>query len=340
MSKKDYYEVLGVNRTATQEEIKKAYRKLAMTNHPDKGGDETLFKEIVEAYEILSDENTRQNYDMHGHKRETKNNMGYDSMEEFLRQNGFGQFQQRQTKGNNLNLIIKLTLEEIYNGVDKKLKYHRAEKCAGCSGNGGTGSKTCPRCNGAKVVTEVFGNEFGRFATTTTCETCQGDGVLHENTCNKCGGIGTSIIEDILELSIPHGVSDTMKMVMQGKGNAIKNGINGDLIIGIMEIPHQTFVRNSDDLKLIIKLTYPQLILGDKIEVLTIENTKIRININKYTKVGDILRITGKGMKKMNLEDRGDLLINIDIDIPNNISDKELELIRELKKLELKVATE
>ena len=334
MSKRDYYEVLGITKTATADEIKKSYRKLAMTHHPDKGGDETVFKEIAEAYEVLSDNDKKIKYDTYGHSGPQP---AYDPMQDFMRRSGFGM---RQNRGQNMNLTVKLTLEEIFNGVEKKFKYMKKGDCAPCSNKGGTGVKPCSNCNGAGVVMEVFKTPFGVIQNASTCEVCQGSGNTYDSVCHTCGGEGTVNIEEQIEVNVPSGVVDGMSFVMQGKGHSIKNGVAGDLIITIIELRHEKFLRVGNDLKVKIPLEYYQLILGDKVEVSTIEGGKIRATVNPYSKVNEILRIPTKGMKQLNSNNRGDMLLELDLTVNDNISGDELELIKQIKNLKEKVATE
>lgn len=340
MAKRDYYEILGINKNSTQEEIKKAYRKLAMTHHPDKGGDDELFKEITEAYEVLSDNDKRHKYDLYGHQQPTGRG-GYDPMEDFLRRAGMGGFtRQSQAKGPDMNLVINLTLEEIYTGTVKKYKYQRNDTCKTCSGKGGTGVKVCNTCQGSGVIMDVIRTPFGEIRNATTCHVCSGEGSSYETMCNDCGGTGVKSIDDSLEITIPAGVVDGMRMVMQGKGHAAKKAVAGNLVITIVELSHDKFVRINDDLKMTVKVTYPQLILGDKVEVPTIEGSKIKVVVPEFTKVGTTLRVPNKGLKNINTNLRGDMLIDIDLAVPKEISDEEKELIIELKKLSEKVATQ
>lgn len=343
MSKRDYYEVLEIPRTATEDEIKKAYRKKALNIHPDKGGDEEAFKELAEAYEILSNEDKKNNYDRFGHSAPQQHINPMDIFQEFLRRNGMGGmggFQQspRQRQGSNFNLIVKLTLEEIFSGVTKKFKYKRNLHCSVCSGKGGTGSKICSTCNGNGTVLHVIQVPHGIIQQAVECNVCHGDGYTLENICVTCGGEGVSNLEDTVEVVIPSGVVDGMSFGLQGKGNAIRNGTIGDLIMTISEIPHNIFVRNGNDLKVNMKFSYPQLVLGDKVEIPTIEDTRIRISLPEFSKVGDTLRMRNKGMIQMNSEIRGDMLVVIDLTIPTQLGDEERHLIEQLKKVTKKVA--
>jgi molecular chaperone DnaJ len=348
MSKRDYYEVLGVNRNSTPDEIKKAYRKQSMEHHPDKGGNEEVFKEVAEAYETLSDPKKKESYDVYGHNGPRNNGGGgggnpFDIFAEMFGKSGFNPFgnpqqQQRQRRGGDLNLSVKLTLEEIFTGVNKKFKYRRSESCVSCSGKGGTGKKKCQKCGGAGMIGEIVNTPIGQIRSTTQCDNCDGEGYSSEHDCSFCGGHGVINIDDIVEVSIPYGVGDGMRLAIQSKGNAIKKGTPGDLIVTIMELPHEKFTRSGNDLKLILPLTYPQLILGDKVEISTIEGSKIRITIPEYTKVNDTLRIQNKGLKQIHSSNRGDMIVHIDLTIPKEISAEERKLIEDLKKITEKVA--
>lgn len=341
MAKRDYYEILGVDKNATQDEIKKAYRRLVMTHHPDKGGDEEQFKEIAEANEILSDESKRENYDRYGHGHSGRNSFGggYNPMEDFFKRSGFHYERNHvDRRGSNLTLNIKLTLEEIYTGVNKKFKYKRYEKCEPCSGKGGTGIKNCTNCNGLGVEFTVFQTPIGQVQSQSPCSVCNGSGETYDTACVVCGGAGVSLIDDMIEVDIPHGVANGMNMQIQQKGNSIKNGIAGDLIISITEIPHGVFKRNGNDLKIDLRLMYTQLILGDKVELTTIEGTKVRITVEEYTKTGTILRLVGKGLKQLNSDFRGDMFVNVELGVPDKLDDETLDLIKKLKNLETKVA--
>jgi molecular chaperone DnaJ len=331
MNKKDYYEILGVTREATQEEIKKSYRKKAMQHHPDKGGDQDVFKEIAEAYEVLSNEDKKSRYDRYGH---TDPNQSFKNRgEPFDIFNMFNKNRPIYKKGDDLNLLLKLTLEDILNGVKKKFKYNRKDTCKPCNGHGGSGQKKCNTCGGSGQVVETIETPFGYIRNMSSCTTCDGNGFTNETNCDTCGGSGTINIEEIIELDIPHGVVDGMRMTLNGKGNAIKNGITGNLNVTIQELPHEKYVRVGNDIKRSLKLTYPQLVLGDKVELETIDGTKIRITINELTNVGETLGIKGKGLKQLNSQNRGDLLLNIELELPTSISDEEREIIKSLKNL-------
>lgn len=350
MAKRDYYEILGVSKNATQDEIKKNYRKKAMEHHPDKGGDETIFKEIAEAYEVLSDQDKKARYDQFGHEGMKQNSGGFgggfDPFSDFIRRSGFNPFgngfaqEQSVRRGNDLSLNVNLNLEEIFNGAKKTFKYKRNVNCGDCSGKGGTGSKICPSCGGTGGHVEVINTPFGQIRNSSICGHCEGKKTVIDKVCSSCNGHGVKTIDDTVEIKIPHGVQDGMRMTINGKGNSVKNGIPGDLIVNILESPHNMFVRSSYDLIHNIKLTYPQLVLGDKIDVTTIDNTKIRIQINPFTNVGDTLRIQNKGLRHLNSTSRGDFLLKINLLMPEKLTDEEKNIIESLKKINEKVETE
>jgi molecular chaperone DnaJ len=338
MNKKDYYEVLGVDKKATADEIKKAYRKLAKEHHPDKNaGDkeaEEKFKEISEAYEILSDDGKKAKYDRFGHTSGA--DAGHNP---FRRRNPFGGFNPfgeempTQRVGANMSLLLKLSLEEIFNGVKKTYKYTRNVSCHTCEGHGGTDVHDCTTCNGSGSVTQVYNTPIGYVQQQSTCTTCDGVGKTYKTKCNTCNGSGLEKKEETIEVDVPAGVQEGMTFVMDKKGHGVKSGVEGDLHIKIMELPHSVFTRNGADLKMFLKLSYPQLVLGDKVEIETIENTKIRISVPEGSDVGSNLRIPYKGTKIYGKEGRGDLIINLGVDIPKNPSDTLKSAIIDLKQI-------
>jgi molecular chaperone DnaJ len=341
MSKKDYYEVLEVKKDATSDEIKKAYRRLSKIHHPDKGGSEDKFKEISEAYNILSDSDKKNNYDRFGHDDGTQRQQG----------NPFGGFRNPFTSGfsggnqervgNHMSLLVKLTLEEIFNGVKKTYKYTRKVKCVTCKGHGGEDIVDCRVCGGSGHVVNVYNTPMGQIQQVSHCDACNGLGTTYTKKCNTCNGNGVVDEKETIEVDIPSGVMEGMTFVMEGKGHGIKGGVEGDLHVKIHEIPHKTFIRSGSDLKMNLKLSYPQLILGDKIEIETIDGAKIRISIPEYSDVGNTLRIPFKGVKTYGKDGRGDVMITLSVDIPKNIDEDTKSLIIDLKeKLDKNVATQ
>jgi molecular chaperone DnaJ len=341
MSKRDYYEVLGLNKNATPDEIKKSYRKLAKEHHPDKGGDENLFKEISEAYGVLSDDGKKSRYDQFGHAGDNRGNPddmfnGFNDI--------FGQFfKQRQNNervGENMSLTIKLTLEEIFEGVRKKYNYSRTVSCSDCSGHGGSEPQECPSCKGVGQIKQVTRTPFGFMENISDCQVCSGTGTTFKIQCNTCSGSGLTKKQELVEVEVPSGVQEGMAFVMSGKGHGVKNGRAGDLIIRISELPHKTFSRNGSELRLNLKLQYHQLVLGDKVDVNTIEGALIRIPVLEYSKVGQNLRIPFKGLRELNTDKRGDLIVTLDVDIPTKLDDDVKSAIIDLKKIYEKKQTE
>jgi molecular chaperone DnaJ len=333
MNKKDYYEVLGVKKTATPDEIKKAYRKLAKELHPDKGGDENAFKEVSAAYETLSDMDKKSSYDRFGHegpRMRGGNPFGFSA------EDIFGNFNHPPERfGPNKNLLIKVTLEEIYSGVSKKYNYTRQDTCKTCHGHGGIDIDDCSLCGGSGNEFKILNTPIGIMRQSMPCSKCEGRGKTYTQACGTCSGRGTTEIVETIEVNIPSGVQEGMTFVMAEKGDGIKGGKCGDLLINIQELPHKLYIRNGNDLKLNLKLTYPQLILGEKVEIETIEGGKIRVSIPEYSDVGTSLRIQAKGLKPFKGDTRGDIVIILGIDIPKKISDDaKASLIEFKEKLE------
>lgn len=322
MTKRDFYEVLGLDRNASVDDIKKAYKQKAKIHHPDAGGDKEAFQEVLEAYECLTDSEKKARYDQFGH------NSGRQSQR-------YEHYQRPIRRGPNMSILVKLTLEEIYTGVKKVFKYKREDICTDCHGHGGTKITNCHTCGGSGTVIEIFNTPIGQFKNIITCHDCNGTGETFEETCGTCSGSGTKTIDETIEIEIPSGVQDGVIFSMGGKGSFIRNGVAGDLHIKIMELPHKDFVRNGVDLKTTIKLSYYQLVLGDKVEISTIDGGRIRIAVPEYSKVGSNLRIPKKGLKGFGNDNRGELMISLDISIPTNISGEERELIEKLKALKL-----
>jgi molecular chaperone DnaJ len=326
MAKRDYYEVLGVAKSATQEELKKAYRKLAKELHPDKNGGskdaEDKFKEVSEAYDVLSDKDKKAGYDRFGHDGARHTQQARQQRAHFNRQ---------QRVGENMNLVVRVTLEEIYTGVKKNYKYKRNDKCGDCNGHGGHGVHDCASCGGNGIIIQTFNTPFGQIQQAIPCHSCDGIGLTYDTKCNSCHGKGVKPTEETIEVDIPSGVVEDMVFVMSGKGHGIKGGNNGDLHIRINEIPNDVYVRSGNDLKLTLKLSYPHLILGGKVDIKTIDGGKIRMNIPEYSDVGSQLRIQNKGLKAFGKDNRGDVLITLSVDIPKNLDDDTKALVIDLK---------
>lgn len=334
MSKRDYYEVLGVGKNASADDIKKAYRKLAKEHHPDKGGDETLFKEISEAYEVLSDNDKKAKYDRFGYADDNRGS--YDDMYGGFN-DIFGQFfrqtqkHNRERVGESITLNVKLTLEEIFKGVKKKYNYTRNVSCSSCSGHGGTEPQECPDCKGHGQIRHSTRTPYGFIEEITDCQKCSGSGTSFKNECKNCNGSGLIKQQEVVEVDVPTGVKEGMVFVMTGKGQGVRSGKEGDLIIRIIEHPHETFTRVGSDLKQKLKLKYHQLVLGDKVEINTIDGGIIRIPIAEYSQVGHNLRIPFKGLIEFNTDKRGDLIVTLDIEMPTKLKDDVKAAVIDLK---------
>lgn len=358
MSKRDYYEVLGVNKDASEAEVKAAYRKMAIKYHPDKNPDdksaEDKFKEAAEAYEILSNPDKKARYDRFGHAGMSGAagggaggfGGGGMSMDDIFSQfgdifGGFGGFGRssggggrRVNKGSNLRVKVKLTLEEIANGVEKKIKVNKYVACSHCSGTGekdGNSHHTCGTCHGTGQVSRIQNSFFGQMQTTAACPTCGGDGKVITHKCSHCGGDGIVRGEEVIEIKIPAGVEDGMQLSVRGKGNAAaRGGVNGDLVILIEEMKHEHLERDGVNLLYNHFVTFADAALGTSVDVPTIEG-KARIKIQPGTQSGKVLRLKGKGIPNVNSYGRGDLLVQINVWIPKNLNKQEKEILEGLR---------
>jgi len=336
MGKRDYYEVLGVTKDSSQDEIKKAYRTKAKKLHPDIGGDEDAFKECSEAYSVLSDNEKKIHYDTFGHQSPRMGGNGnVDPFEMFRRNfNGMGGNQRRrQVKGQDTRINIKFTLEELFTGIDKTVKYKRNVKCGTCDGSGGTGKKTCSKCGGSGELIEI--QQMGQMVMqqVRSCHVCGGTGEMIENICKDCGGNGVKMVDEVIDLEIPPGAFDGAVLLVSGKGHAVKGGVDGDLQVRIIEKPHDYYERKGNDLKYYLDLSYPEMVLGCEKEVPIIEGGKIKINVVELSRPNTILRIKNKGMVSVETGVRGDLHIMLGIEIPDSITTKEKSLLVELKNI-------
>ena len=356
--KRDYYEVLEVSKTATAEEIKKAYRKKAIQYHPDRNpGDkaaEEKFKEAAEAYDVLSDPEKRSRYDQFGHAGVSgaagnggpfggfgSGGMSMDDIFSMFgdifggHSGGFGGFggfrsssasQQRRYRGSDLRVKVKLTLKEISTGVEKKFKLKKYVTCTHCHGTGAEGNEstqTCPTCKGSGTVIRNQQTILGTMQTRSTCPTCNGEGKIIKNKCKECGGEGIVYGEEIVSVKIPAGVAEGMQLTMGGKGNAGKhNGIPGDLLILVEEEPHPELIRDENDLIYNLLLSFPTAALGGTAEIPTIDG-KAKVKIEPGTQPGKVLRLRAKGLPNVNGYGTGDLLVNISIYVPEALSKEE-----------------
>ena len=360
MTKRDYYEVLGIGRNASKEEIRKAYRKLAMQYHPDRNPDdqtaEAKFKEAAEAYEVLSNDEKKARYDRFGHDgvKSGFGSQGFTDINDIFTHFsdifsggsifddffGTGQRTRKRrtagTPGSDLKVSLKLTLEEIAEGVTKKIKLKKLIKCDICNGSGaegGTSTKTCPVCQGSGEVRTVSRSVFGQFVNIQPCNNCSGEGTVIDNPCKKCHGDGRIHNEVTVSINVPAGVYQNSYMTMRGEGNSGKRGgPSGDLIVVFEEIPHEYFVRNNDDIIYELFINYPEAVLGSEVDVPTLKG-KAKLKIDSGTQPGKLLRMRDKGIKHLNESGYGDQLVKINIDVPKKVNSKEKELLKELANL-------
>ena len=356
MSKRDYYEILGLQRNASEAEIKKAYRKMALKYHPDKNPDdpdaEAKFKEAAESYEVLSNAEKRQRYDQFGHQgmKGMGANGFHMSMEDIFSNFGdifggaFGDAfgfggspggaRRRVNHGTNIRVRVKLSLEEIATGVEKTFKVSKYINCDICHGTGakdGSSYSTCSSCNGRGQVTRVSNTFLGQMQTTSTCPACGGQGQTIASKCHKCAGDGILKGEEVIPIKIPAGVSDGMQLSMSGKGNAgARDGVPGDLIVLIEEKEHDLFVRDDQNLLYDHYISMPEAALGTSIDIPTLDG-KARVKIAPGTQGGKILRLKGKGLPDVNAYGTGDLLVNINVWTPKNLTKEEEKTLERLK---------
>ena len=366
MGKRDYYEVLGVEKNASADEIKKAYRKKAIQYHPDRNpGDkeaEEKFKEAAEAYDVLSNPEKRARYDQFGHAGMSGaagnggpfggfgGGMSMDDIfsmfgDIFGGHGGFGGFsgfgggggntQQRYHRGSDLRVKVKLTLKEISTGVEKKFKLKKYVPCPHCHGSGAEGNsgvETCPTCKGTGSVIRNQQTILGTMQTRTTCPTCGGEGHTIKNKCKECGGEGIVYGEEIVTVKIPKGVAEGMQLSMSGKGNAGKhNGVPGDLLILVEEEPDKELIRDENDLIYNLLLNFPTAALGGTVEIPTIDG-KVKVKIEPGTQPGKVLRLRNKGLPSVNGYGTGDLLVNVSIYVPETLSKDEKKALEEMEK--------
>jgi molecular chaperone DnaJ len=354
MSKRDFYEILGVSRSAEDDEIKKAYRKMAIKFHPDKNpGDHTAedkFKEAAEAYEVLSNPNKRARYDQYGHAGMGSaaggggGGFGGMNMDDIFSQFGDifgGQFGgrsqgggRRVNRGSNLRIKVKLTLEEIANGVEKKIKvtkYIGCDKCNGSGAHSGSSFTRCTTCHGSGHVTRVQNTILGQMQTTGTCPACGGEGQIITEKCKSCHGDGIVRGEDVITLNIPAGVADGMQLSVSGKGNAApRGGIPGDLILQVEEIEHETLLRDGSNLIYNLFINFADAAMGTSIEIPTLDG-KAKIKIEAGTQGGKLLRLKGKGLPSLEHHGKGDLLVNINVWTPQHLSSEEKKILEKFR---------
>ena len=354
-TKRDYYEVLGIDKNASADDIKKAYRKMAIKYHPDKNPDdpsaEDKFKEAAEAYDVLSDAQKKARYDQFGHQGLGGNGGfggygGGPSMEDIFSQFGdifgdespFGSFfgrstggqRQRVRRGSDLRIKLKLNLQEVANGVEKKIKVKRHVTCTTCGGNGsknGTAVTTCQSCNGTGQVRKVVNTMLGQMVSTNTCPTCNGEGKQVTDRCDTCFGEGRLLQEDVIPIKIPAGVAEGVQLSVSGKGNVPpRGGVAGDLLILIEEEEDEELKRDGTNIVFDLYVNFADAALGTSVEVPTIDG-RARITLEPGTQSGKILRLKGKGIKELNGYGRGDQLVHVNVWTPRTLSSDERALL-------------
>jgi molecular chaperone DnaJ len=358
-NKRDYYEILGLSRSVSNAEIKDAYRKLALKYHPDRNKSpdaEDKFKEISEAYAVLSDPNKRRQYDMLGH-------VGFDQryspedifrgvdFESIFRDFGFGSgfdfedffspffgrrgFGRRIVKGRDIVYDVEISLEEAAEGVEKRIEVRRIEKCETCKGTGaspGTSSRSCPECNGVGQIQDVQRSRFSMVVRVVPCPKCRGRGKVVDSPCKKCKGIGLEEKKRRITVKIPSGIDNGYQLRLKGQGEVpSEEGILGDLYVNVYVSPHKYFKRVGDNLLYNLEVGFPQAALGARITVPTLDgNTEVKIHGG--TCPGDVVKLKGKGMPRLRGHGRGDLLVRVDVSVPEKLTKKQKMLIKELAK--------
>jgi molecular chaperone DnaJ len=357
-AKRDYYEILGVARDASADEIKKAYRKLALQFHPDRNPNnkeaEEKFKEAAEAYEVLGEQTKRQKYDRYGHEgmRGTDFHQYSDINDIFsnfgdifggsIFEDMFSGGQRNRRRepgqpGSDLRIRLKLTLEEIASGVEKKIKIKKWKPCHACNGTGaraGSSRASCPHCGGSGEVRQVSRSMFGQFVNVSPCGYCNGEGTIIKEPCPTCSGDGREQGESTIKVSVPAGVSEGNYIPLHGQGNAGKRGgAAGEVIVEFEQARHEHFVRNGDDIIYNALISYPDAVLGGDIEVPTLTGMA-RLKIEAGTMPGKMLRMKEKGISHLNGYGKGDQLIRVQIWVPGKVNGREKELLKELAKCE------
>jgi molecular chaperone DnaJ len=354
--KKDYYEILGVSKNASQKEIEEAYRRLAIQYHPDRHPPEKKeemrekFKEISEAYAVLSDPNKRKQYDMYGHAGIDSSytpedifsgvdfgsvfrDIGFDSVFEDLF-DFFGVKTQRRgpQRGADIEIPVTITLEEAYKGTEKQISFYHTVVCPVCKGSGakpGTSKKVCPKCKGQGTI--VYSRGFFTFK--ETCPRCKGSGEIVDIPCERCGGHGKIKQQESIVVKIPAGVDNGTSIRVKGKGEAgVEGGSSGDLYVAVRIQPHPVFVRQGDDLVCKIEIPYPVAVLGGEVEVPTIDGSKIKMAVPQGTQPGKVFRIKGKGMPDLHTGRKGDLYIEVSIQVPSKLNERQRNALREYAK--------
>lgn len=364
MTKRDYYEILSVTKSSSSDEIKSSYRKLAMKYHPDKNPGnkeaEEKFKELAEAYEILSDPVKRQRYDQFGHQGVSGGAHSYDNINDIFSQFGdiFGGFgrgsggsifdeffgggqrtsrREHNNQGSDLKINLKLTMEEIAEGVDKTIKVKKYKVCTECEGTGAksqSGFSRCTHCSGSGEIRQATRSIFGQFINVTVCNYCNGEGRIIKEKCGECHGEGRVKTETTIKVNVPAGVSEGNYIPLRGQGNSgIRGGHPGDLLVFIEEEQHKEFTRNEDDIYYSLEVSIVDAVMGAEVVVPTLAG-KAKLTIEPGTESGKLLRMKDKGIRHLNAHGRGDQIVKVNVHIPKKINSKEKELLKELGKSE------
>ena len=338
--KKDYYKILGVDENADSEKIKKAYRALALKYHPDKNEGnkeaEEKFKDIAEAYETLGDPNKKNKYD-------NSRKFGETNFNDIFGGNPFANwnpsnFQQRE-KGQSLSITLSLTLEDILKGVEKRIKIKREKICKSCSGNGaegGTSFQTCGICHGTGFFNMNQTRGFVQINSVKSCNSCNGTGRVILENCLNCFGRGTTSFDDMVDINIPAGALDGMQFVIDSKGNESRNGgRNGDLFIRVKEVPHPVYVRKGIDLIIPKEISFIDAVLGTTIDIKMPTGEEVTTVVDPGTTAGTVLKFSNKGVPNIGYGGRGNFLVELNIKVPQNLSEKQKEFLEELRKEEI-----
>ena len=347
---KNYYETLGVDKTATKEDIKKSYKKMSMKHHPDKNQgskeSEEKFKEISEAYSVLSDDQKRQEYDTYGTggnpfggnpfgNRQQSHGFNMDDIfNEFF--GGRSNQRQKVRRGNDLRVQVSITLEDVILGTNKKVKYKRQKPCSPCSGKGGTELKKCLACNGFGHRNVTQHTHFGVITQTVACNVCNSSGQIVSNPCKSCNGEGTTLVDEVVDIDLPKGLSNGIVLTMSGHGNHVRDGQPGDLQISIVEIPHNKFKRDGNDIYCDEWISIPDAVLGTNIKIQTIQG-EVDIKVDEGCESGKIFNIRGKGTPVLSNNGQpygsGNLYVKVNVKIPTGISSVEKEIFQKLKSI-------
>ncbi len=355
--KRDYYEVLGVSKESSKDQIKDAYRKLAMQYHPDRNKSpeaEEKFKEISEAYAVLSDDQKRQQYDTLGHQgfdqQYTQEDIfrgadfdtifggGFNDIFRMFFGGGFGGFgggYDRPSRGQDLAYDLNITLEEAAKGTEKEIEIPRTEKCDVCNGSGaspGSQAKTCTRCNGAGRIQSMRRSALGTYVQVTPCPECRGKGRIITTPCKNCSGSGLVRKRRKITVKVPMGIDEGYQLRLRGEGDmAAEGGQSGDLYVIVHIMPHEQFVRDDADLHYLLMISYPQAALGTEVTIPTLEEPTT-IKIHSGTQVGEVIRVKGKGMPRFRGYGKGDLLVRVGISVPEKLTPQQRTLLEQLSK--------